>query len=87
MAEVVLVGDGRRFVSAMIVPDRAAVARLSSARRPRPRRRFAAALGRADVLQAFQAIVDAVNAPLAQFERIKKFSSGARRVDRSRPAS
>jgi long-chain acyl-CoA synthetase len=73
VADVVLVGDGRRFVSAVILPDRAAVAHLTGAPAASPAT-FIADLGRADVLQAFQAIVDAVNAPLAQFERIKKFS-------------
>jgi long-chain acyl-CoA synthetase len=72
VAEVVLVGDGRRFVSAVIVPDRAAIARLTGATGSSPAA-FAADLERPDVLTAFQAIVDAVNAPLAQFERIKKF--------------
>jgi long-chain acyl-CoA synthetase len=73
VADVVLVGDGRRFVSAVILPDRAAVARLTGTTAASPAT-LIADLGRADVLQAFQAIVDAVNAPLAQFERIKKFS-------------
>jgi long-chain acyl-CoA synthetase len=73
VADVVLVGDGRRFVSAVILPDRAAVAHLTGAPAASPAT-FIEDLGRADVLQAFQAIVDAVNAPLAQFERIKKFS-------------
>lgn len=73
VAEVVLVGDGRRFVAAVIVPDRAAVARLTGATGSSPAA-FAADLDRSDVLTAFQAIVDAVNAPLAQFERIKKFA-------------
>jgi long-chain acyl-CoA synthetase len=73
VADVVLVGDGRRFVSAVILPDRAAVAHLTGAPATSPAT-FITDLGRADVLQAFQAIVDAVNAPLAQFERIKKFS-------------
>jgi len=72
VAEVVLVGDGRRFVSAVIVPDRAAIARLTGATGSSAAT-FAADLERPDVLTAFQAIVDAVNAPLAQFERIKKF--------------
>jgi long-chain acyl-CoA synthetase len=72
VAEVVLVGDGRRFVSAVIVPDRAAIERLTGATGSSAAA-FAADLERSDVLTAFQAIVDAVNAPLAQFERIKKF--------------
>jgi len=73
VADVVLVGDGRRFVSAVILPDRAAIARVTGTTAASPAT-FVADLGRADVLQAFQAIVDVVNAPLAQFERIKKFS-------------
>jgi long-chain acyl-CoA synthetase len=73
VADVVLVGDGRRFVSAVILPDRSALAHLTGTTPASPAA-FAADLRRADVLQAFQAIVDAINAPLAQFERIKKFS-------------
>jgi long-chain acyl-CoA synthetase len=73
VADVVVVGDRRRFVSAVILPNRAGVAQLTGATTA-SLTTFAADLGRADVLEAFQAIVDAVNAPLAQFERIKKFS-------------
>jgi long-chain acyl-CoA synthetase len=73
VADVVLIGEGRRFVSAVILPDRAAVARLAGRTVTTPAT-FNTELERADVLQAFQAIVDAVNVPLAQFERIKKFS-------------
>jgi long-chain acyl-CoA synthetase len=73
VADVVLVGDGRRFVSALILPDRPALARLMGTA-VAATTTLAADLERADVLKAFQAIVDAVNAPLAQFERIKKFS-------------
>jgi long-chain acyl-CoA synthetase len=73
VADVVLVGDGRRFVSAVILPDRAALAHLTGTTPASPAA-FAADLGRGDVLRAFQTIVDAVNAPLAQFERVKKFS-------------
>lgn len=73
VCEVALVGDGRNFISAMIVPDGAAVARIAGVQ-PGPTAALAPLLDRADVRQAFQAIVDAVNAPLAQFERIKKFA-------------
>jgi long-chain acyl-CoA synthetase len=73
VSEVALVGDGRKFIAAMIVPDRAGVGRIAGAEPTSPAA-LAPLLDRADVQQAFQAIVDAVNAPLAQFERIKKFA-------------
>jgi long-chain acyl-CoA synthetase len=72
IGEVVLVGDGRRFISAMIVPDRARLARESGADVSTPER-AAAVVARPEIQRAMQAIVDAVNAPLAQFEKIKKF--------------
>ena len=73
VSEAALVGDGRNFISAVIVPDRAGLGRIAGL----PASSTAAVsvlLDRADVRQAFQAVVDAVNAPLAQFERIKKFA-------------
>jgi long-chain acyl-CoA synthetase len=70
VADAVLVGDKRHFASVLIVPDRSAVARLSGAA---PEAAFSAIVERPDVQAAFRAIVDAVNAPLAQFEKVKKF--------------
>jgi long-chain acyl-CoA synthetase len=70
VADAVLVGDKRHFASVLIVPDRSAVARLSGAA---PEAAFSAIVDRPDVQAAFRAIVDAVNAPLAQFEKVKKF--------------
>jgi long-chain acyl-CoA synthetase len=72
IGEVVLVGDGRRFISAMIVPDRARLARETGAD-VSTAERTAAALARPEIQRAMQATVDAVNAPLAQYEKIKKF--------------
>ena len=73
VSEVALVGDGRNFISALIVPDRAGVGRLAGAPAASAGA-LAPLLDRADVRQAFQSIVDAVNAPLAQYERVKKFA-------------
>ena len=70
VADAVLVGDKRHFASVLIVPDRSAVARLSGAA---PEAAFSAIVERPDVQAAFRAIVDAVNVPLAQFEKVKKF--------------
>lgn len=73
VSEVMLVGDGRRFVSALIVPDWTALARLLN-EPPATVGGPSDALERPEVIQAFQAVVDEVNAPLAQFERVKKFA-------------
>jgi long-chain acyl-CoA synthetase len=73
IGDVTLVGDGRRFVAALIVPDRAVVGRLTGAT-PTSVEALAPLLDRAEVRAAVQAVVDAVNQPLAQFERIKKFA-------------
>ena len=72
VAEAVLLGDRRRFVSALIVPDFAALERrLRDLGRPLGER--GALVVREDVLGLYQEIVDALNRDLAQFERIKKF--------------
>ncbi len=71
VAEAVVLGDRRRFVSALIVPDFAALERrLQDLGRPPADR--ADLVKRADVLALYQEIVDGLNGELAQFERIKK---------------
>jgi long-chain acyl-CoA synthetase len=71
IAEAVLLGDRRRFVSALIVPDFAALERrLKDLGRPFAPRDVLVA--RADVLALYDEIVEALNRELSQFERIKK---------------
>jgi long-chain acyl-CoA synthetase len=73
IAEAVLVGDRRKFIAALLVPDfRALQRRLATLDRPSGTRDTLVA--RTDVLALFQEAVDAVNATLAPFERIKRFA-------------
>ncbi len=72
VAEAMLVGDRRPYVSALLAPDAATL-----------EQRLAAAgiakgglddlVGREDVRALFQPIVDAANAELASFEQVKRF--------------
>ena len=72
VAEVVLLGDRRRFASALIVPDFAALERrLKELGRPPAERD--ALVTRADVVALYAEIVDGLNRHLAQFETIKRF--------------
>jgi long-chain acyl-CoA synthetase len=72
VAEALVLGDRRRFASALIVPDFAALERrLKDLGRPEGQR--AALVARDDVLALYQEIVDGLNRELSQFERIKKF--------------
>jgi long-chain acyl-CoA synthetase len=70
VGEAVLIGEGRRFPAALLVPDfRVLGAQLGV--------EPAAARARVQdpaVRQLFQPIVDAVNRTLAQFERVKQFT-------------
>ncbi len=73
VAEAMLVGDRRPYVSAVLVPDAATL-----------EQRLAASgiasgdlgdlVGRADVRALFQPIVDEANAELASFEQVKRFA-------------
>jgi long-chain acyl-CoA synthetase len=72
VAEVILLGDRRRFISALIVPDFAALERrLRDLGRPPAER--TELIRRADVLALYDEVVEALNRDLSQFERIKKF--------------
>jgi long-chain acyl-CoA synthetase len=73
VADALLVGDGRHFLSALIVPNVKEVCRALGVPTPDGLPATQALLDRADVRSNFQALVDAVNAPLAPFERIKHF--------------
>jgi long-chain acyl-CoA synthetase len=87
IAEIMLLGDRRRFISALIVPDFTALERrLKDLGRPpavpsagsappgaESRDERAELVGRADVVALYGEIVEALNRELSQFERIKKF--------------
>ena len=80
VAEAVLLGDRRRFISALIVPDFAALERrLKELGRPPSDPSTDSGQGhetlvtREDVLALYADIVDGLNRDLAQFEKIKQF--------------
>src|SRR5205085_5293589 len=66
-----VLGDRRRFASALIVPDFAALERRvrDLGQQVSSREAF---VRRADVVALYQEIVDALNRELSQYERIKK---------------
>jgi long-chain acyl-CoA synthetase len=73
VAEAVLVGDRRKFIAALLVPDFPVLERrLAALGRPGGTRD--ALVVRADVVALFQEAVDTVNATLAPFETIKRFA-------------
>jgi long-chain acyl-CoA synthetase len=73
ISEAVLVGDRRKFIAALIVPDFPALqGRLATLDRPSGTRDTLVV--RTDVLALFQEAVDAVNATLAPYQRIKRFA-------------
>ncbi len=73
VADVVLIGENRKFISALIVPDFVQLdACLRTAGLPSG---FEDVLvRRADVVQLYQNLVDGLNSGLAQFERIKRIA-------------
>jgi long-chain acyl-CoA synthetase len=74
IAEAVVVGDGRHFPAVLVVPEFAALFAQIGAPRPSDAATLRETLDRPAVRALYQAAVDRVNAPLAQFERVKKFS-------------
>jgi long-chain acyl-CoA synthetase len=73
VAEAVVLGERRKFVTALLVPDFSALERrLATMGRAGGTRD--ALVVRADVIALFQEAVDAVNATLAPFETIKRFA-------------
>lgn len=73
VAEAVLVGNRRKFIAALIVPDFAALQRRIAAL-GRPSATRDVLVLRPDVIALFQEAVDAVNAQRAPFERVKRFA-------------
>jgi long-chain acyl-CoA synthetase len=72
VAEVLVLGDRRRFASALIVPEFGALERRLQDLGRAPADRDAL-VRRDDVVALYQEIVDGLNRELSQFERIKKF--------------
>jgi long-chain acyl-CoA synthetase len=73
IAEVVVLGDRRKYAAALIVPEFAALEqRLKDLGRLRADR--ADLVVRPDVVALYQEIIDALNRELSQFERIKRFA-------------
>ena len=72
IAEVVVLGDRRRFASALIIPEfKQLERRLQDLGRPPGDRE--SLVVREDVVALYKDVVDAVNEELSQFERIKRF--------------
>ena len=75
VSQVVLVGDGHKYVSALLVPDRAKLsARLAGARGADAGADYEQALRRPEVREIFAAIIARTNQHLARYEQIKKFT-------------
>lgn len=71
IAEAVVLGDRRKYATALIVPEFAALERrLKDLGRPPGER--SALVTRPDVVGLYQEIIDALNRDLSQFERIKR---------------
>jgi long-chain acyl-CoA synthetase len=73
VSEAVILGDRRKYASALIVPDFTALERrLRDLGRPSaPRDQLVA---RPDVVALYQEVVDGINRELSQFERIKRIA-------------
>ena len=71
IAEAVVLGDRRRFASALIVPNFAALERRLKELGRAPAERDALVV-RDDVVALYEEVVEALNCELSQFERIKK---------------
>jgi long-chain acyl-CoA synthetase len=71
VAEAVVLGDRRRFVTALVVPDFAALERRLQAL-GRPLASHAELVARPDVIALYQEVIDALNHDLSPFERIKR---------------
>ena len=73
VAEAVLVGDRRRFVSALLVPDFPMLAQRLAVDGLAPGNPAELA-SRDDVLRIFQSFVDQANSQLASYEQVKRFA-------------
>jgi long-chain acyl-CoA synthetase len=73
VAEAILLGDRRKFIAALLVPDFPALERRLTTMGRTGGTRDALAT-RPDVMALFQEVVDTVNATLPPFETIKRFA-------------
>jgi long-chain acyl-CoA synthetase len=73
IAEAVLIGDNRHFPTVLLVPDCAALSARLGVPRPVDAVGIAALAARPETRAVYAEAVEAVNAKLAQYERIKKF--------------
>ena len=73
ISEAVLLGDRRNYMTAILVPEFTTISSQLGIEKPKDETAAAALLARPEVHAKFAAAVDAVNAKLAQFEKIKKF--------------
>ena len=73
VAEAMLIGDRRRFIAALLVPDFAALAQRLKAERLEPGEPDAL-VGRADVRALFAPVVEEANRELASYEQVKQFA-------------
>jgi long-chain acyl-CoA synthetase len=74
IGEAIVVGDGQRFPAVLILPRWAALAAAIGVAPPADGQSRRAIGARDDVRAAFERAIDAVNAPLAQFEKLKTFA-------------
>lgn len=72
VAEAVLIGDRQRFVAALLIPDFALLEQRRGGGVAGASRE--ALVGRDDVRELFQPIVDRANSELASFEQVKSFA-------------
>jgi len=72
IAEAIVLGDRRRFASALLVPDFAALERRLKDLGGPPGEREKL-VNRKDVVALYKDVVEALNQELSQFERIKRF--------------
>ena len=73
VADAILIGENRKFVSVLIVPDFEALETYVRAEWLAPGS-HEELVQRADVVQLYQNLVDDLNSGLAQFERIKRLA-------------
>jgi len=74
IAEAVVIGDGRHFPAALIVPAFEALARHFGVSAPKDEAAALALVSRRDVLELYELAIANINTTLAQFERIKRFA-------------
>jgi long-chain acyl-CoA synthetase len=74
IGQAVVIGEGRHYPSALLVPDFAALARALGVPAPADRASRAALIARPDAVASVQQAVDVTNAGLAQFERVKRIA-------------